>query len=89
MLLLAPAMDQGASGEQWVATCRMDSARTSRWPTLDLLEERRRAQETVDVLSHHAAACLCSREVVICSSTRKWSRRPAISKSLMDSFLAS
>lgn len=70
MLLLAPAMDQGASGELIVTKFRMDRARTRRCPTRDLLEDNRRAQETVEVLSHHAAACLCTRESVICSRTR-------------------
>jgi hypothetical protein len=70
MLLLAPAMDQGAKGELQVIKCRMDRARTKRCPAKDLLEDRRRAQETVEVLSHQAAACLCARVSVICSSTK-------------------
>lgn len=70
MLLLAPAMDQGARGELCVTRCRMDRALTKRWPTRDLLEERRRAQETVEVLSHQAAACLWTSVSVMCSRTR-------------------
>ena len=83
ILLLAPAMDHGASGEHLVTTWRKDRARTRRWPTKDRLEESRRAHDTVELLSHHVAACLCSSVGAMSSSTSCCRRSPAISKSLM------
>ena len=61
ILLCAPAIDQGAMGDACVMRCRKLSARTSRCPTMDRREQKRVAHETVDMLSTHAATCLCLR----------------------------
>jgi hypothetical protein len=77
-----PWMETVTSGEAWLTLIRIMRARTRRWPMRERLEVMRRAQLTVDVLSHHAATCSCLRRTSI-SNTRYWRRRPAISRSLM------
>jgi hypothetical protein len=69
ILLRMPAMETVTSGEASLTLMRIMRARTRRWPIFDLLEVMRRAQLTVEVLSHHAATCSCLRSTSS-SSTR-------------------
>ena len=69
ILFSMPAIDTVTRGEASLTLMRIMRARTRRCPIFDLLEVMRRAQLTVDVLSHQAATCSCFR------STRSSSTR--------------
>lgn len=70
MLLLEPAIDQGARGELLFAAWRRARARSKRWATREEEAKKRVTHETALVLSHQEAACLFSRESTSCSRTK-------------------
>jgi hypothetical protein len=77
-----PWIETATSGEASLTLLLIMRARTRQWPMRERLDVIRRAQLTVEVLSHHAATCSFLRRTSI-SRTRCWRRSPAISRSLM------